>query len=173
MPMCRCLRTVTLVFGRFGCLPRGLTPPALGCSKIVCRWKNAFCDAGTNITRSGGRQPAVGEENVLAQKNEFVVRGERQNQERRASARRGLANAIAGTLPENRKDCRQCAHKRRCNLGSKPTGGLRPPLLIGARPLAGEKTPFAMHERTLPGAAGVSPPWFRKPRLQGRPCIAG
>jgi hypothetical protein len=44
--------------------------------------------------------------------------------------------------------------------GMHPTGGLRPPLLIGARPLAGEKTPFAMHERILPGAAGVSPPWF-------------
>jgi hypothetical protein len=30
-----------------------------------------------------------GVSDVLAQKNEFVVRGERQNQERRASARRG------------------------------------------------------------------------------------
>jgi hypothetical protein len=83
-------------------------------------------------------------------------------QERRASARRGSVNAIAGTLPENRGDCRQCAHKRRCNLGSGPTGGLRPPLLIAARSFAGEKTIFAMQERTLPGAAGVRPPWFRE-----------
>ncbi len=33
------------------------------------------------------------------------------NQERRASARRDSVNAIAGTPPENRGDCRQCAHK--------------------------------------------------------------
>jgi hypothetical protein len=36
-----------------------------------------------------------GVSDVLAQKNEFVVRGERQNQERRASARRGSQTAPA------------------------------------------------------------------------------
>jgi hypothetical protein len=53
------------------------------------------CDSATSehTTRSSGRQPAVGEANALAQKNEFVVRGERQNQERRASARRGSQTA--------------------------------------------------------------------------------
>jgi hypothetical protein len=38
-----------------------------------------------------------GVSDVLAQKNEFVVRGERQNQERRASARRGSQAAPATT----------------------------------------------------------------------------
>jgi hypothetical protein len=33
--------------------------------------------------------------NVLARENEFVVRGERQNQERRASARRGVTDVLA------------------------------------------------------------------------------
>jgi hypothetical protein len=47
------------------------------------------------MNKSGGRQPTVGETNVLAQKNEFVVRGKRQNQERRASARRGSQAAFA------------------------------------------------------------------------------
>jgi hypothetical protein len=47
------------------------------------------------MNKSSGRQPAVGEANVLAQKNEFVVRGERQNQERRASARRGVSDVLA------------------------------------------------------------------------------
>jgi hypothetical protein len=31
---------------------------------------------------------------------------------------------------------------------------------VGVRMSAGEKTMFAMHERTVARAAGVSPPWF-------------
>jgi hypothetical protein len=134
----------------------GLRPPLLCWCADVCRWKNAFCDARTHITGSGGRQPAVvsetgfataivyrgegalrryarlarctvedrnrsaaivsqqerrasarrGVSDVLAQKNEFVVRGERQNQERRALARRGFgwrncrnASGESGRLP--------------------------------------------------------------------------
>jgi hypothetical protein len=38
-------------------------------------------------------------------------------------------------------------------------GGLTPPALVAVRTFAGEKTIFAMHERTFTRAAGVSPPW--------------
>jgi hypothetical protein len=59
-------------------------------------------------------------------------------------------------------------------------GGLTPPALGAVPTFAGEKTIFAMHERTFTRAAGVSPPWFgepsavpRKPRNVRRPCDAG
>jgi hypothetical protein len=73
----------------------------------------------SSANRSGGRQPAVGEANVLAQKNEFVVRGERQNQERRASARRG-------------RDKRSGAEKRICRAwraSESRAAGVSPPWL--------------------------------------------
>jgi hypothetical protein len=38
-------------------------------------------------------------------------------------------------------------------------GGLTPPALVAERTFVGEKTIFAMHERTSTRAAGVSPPW--------------
>jgi hypothetical protein len=47
-------------------------------------------------------------------------------------------------------------------------GGLTPPALVAERTFAGEKTIFAMHERTFTRAAGVSPPWYRKTHLQRR-----
>jgi hypothetical protein len=53
-----------------------------------------------------------------------------------------------------------------------PRGAYAPRSCVGERTSAGGKTIFAMQERTLPGAAGVSPPWFRKPCLQRRPSIA-
>jgi hypothetical protein len=51
-------------------------------------------------------------------------------------------------------------------------GGLTAPalVLVCGRLLA-KKTMFAMHERTLPGAAGVSPPWFGKRACNGEMTI--
>jgi hypothetical protein len=53
----------------------------------------------------------------------------------------------------------------RCELGES-TGGLRPPLLYCRANVRRQKAMFTMHERQFTGAAGVSPPWIFKPRLQ-------
>jgi hypothetical protein len=208
------------------------------------------------MNKSGGRQPAVVGQRS-GQKNEFVVRGERQNQERRASARRGSRNRVCngdrvsrgGTFRpwtrlaratiENRNrsaavvgqqerralarrglraapatatvyrgviaflahDRHQAsdgeqgkhsggvitflAHVRYSNhgwltpaapvrmcggvctvtlvfrrFGCLPRGADAPRSCVGVRTSADGKTIFAMHERILPGAAGVSPPWL-------------
>jgi hypothetical protein len=63
----------------------------------------------------------------------------------------------------------QCDEFRRFEFacaGCIPRGADAPRSCVAPRSFAGEITPFAMHERTLPGAAGVSPPWVCKPRLQ-------
>jgi hypothetical protein len=65
--------------------------------------------------------------------------GRARPQERRASARRGCLTPV-----QSRKFT---------------TGGLRPPLLVGATCVRRAKATFTMHKRTCTRAAGVSPPW--------------
>ncbi len=63
----------------------------------------------------------------------------------------GCADAIASG---------DCVSSVRCvSDDGLPRGADAPRSCVGVRTSAGEKTMFAMHERTLPGAAGVSPPW--------------
>jgi hypothetical protein len=74
------------------------------------------------------------------------------------------AVAIYNTGPSSSNN----SHRRRissqicgCDLQRRfvSHGGLTPPALVAERTFAGEKTIFAMHERTFTRAAGVSPPW--------------
>jgi hypothetical protein len=73
------------------------------------------------------------------------------SQERRASARRGLANALAG-----RFDLRS-ANKRTRSGGRQPAVGWQTRL---------QDDSICVRRTTAPGAAGVSPPWYRKTHLQ-------
>jgi hypothetical protein len=73
-------------------IPRGAyAPPLLVLLQRPFAGKNTdFCGAQTHISRSGGRQPAVGVIMVLARGNDFVISGYGHERERRASARRGF-----------------------------------------------------------------------------------
>jgi hypothetical protein len=73
----------------------GLRPPLLVLLQRPFAGKNGdFCGAQTHIPRSGARQPAVGVSIVLATGNDFVISGYGHQQERRASARRGLLTPV-------------------------------------------------------------------------------
>jgi hypothetical protein len=109
----------------------GVLFPLVPTTTTVCRKNDDFCDARTQVHKSDRRQPAVG------------VR-ETHLQER---------------LSKVAEDRRRCAHQRRCSRSSEPTGGSRPPALVGVRTFVGGKTIFAMHERRFTRATGVSPPW--------------
>jgi hypothetical protein len=119
---------------------------------------NDIRGAQTHVRKSGGRQPAVGVSNAIAIANAFVQRRARQpavggqmrigGQERRSSA--------------DRRRCACVCVDGRCNCVYRRHGGLTPPRsCVAARTSAGETTIFAMHKRTFPRAAGVSPPWER------------
>jgi hypothetical protein len=60
------------------------------------------------------------------------------------------------------EDCRLCKSAVKIAL-LLPRWAYAHRSCVGVRTSAGEKTIFAMHERTLLGAAGVSPPWFLTP----------
>jgi hypothetical protein len=128
------------------CLTRGLTPPALvlRCERLSAKKRFLRC-TNAHPAKSGGREPAVDVREAYMQERFRKVAGDR----------------------------RQCAHERRCSSGSEPTGGLRPPLLLHSERLPAKKTIFAMHERTSPRAAGVSPPWAWVTRLQRGPVSLG
>jgi hypothetical protein len=64
-----------------------------------------------------------------------------------------------------------CVSSVRCvSDDGRPRGADAPRSCVGVRTSAGEKTMFAMHERTLPGAAGVSPPWAAGRIVDGQGC---
>jgi hypothetical protein len=76
---------------------------------------------------------------------------------------RERSRATGGLRPPLLVAC--ATHRLRCafpirNGGCFPRGADAPRSWRHARcPVAGEMTPFAVHKRTLPRAAGVSPPW--------------
>jgi hypothetical protein len=63
---------------------------------------------------------------------------------------------------------RECGGFRRLEpaRGVHPTGGLRPPLLLQCERLPAKNDFCDTHTHIRSGAAGVSPPWVCKPRLQ-------
>jgi hypothetical protein len=189
----------------------GLRPPLLCWCAEVCQRKNDFCDARTHTTRSGGRQPAVGQSHphkpclvpgrlpivyergydrvivttgadahrswlarrAFGEQKRYLRCTNDNSQERRASHRRALgrrAYNTSATFGGGRTITRAAGVSPPWFLTPVQsreftTVGLRPPLLVGVRTSAGDKTIFAMHERTLLGAraAGVSPPWVSNP----------
>jgi hypothetical protein len=84
------------------------------------------------VIKSGGRQPAVGVGNTIAQTHARLF-----CRPPTVYVRIAVAFTVIVT-----------------------TGGLRPRSCIATRRSAGIKTIFAMHKRTSTRAAGVSPPWF-------------
>jgi hypothetical protein len=74
------------------CSPRGTNAPLLCCSANVCRRKNDFCDAQTHAHKERRASARRGVANARAAESEFVAHNERRDQERRASARRGVRN---------------------------------------------------------------------------------
>jgi hypothetical protein len=122
----------------------GLRPPLLCAAVNVCRRKNDFCDAGTHIHKSGGRQPAVGMSNAVAIADAFV--------QRPASAACRSETTVATAT--------RWISAFRDRIPSTSHGGLTPPALtLQSERLSAKKTIFAMHERRFTRAAGVSPPW--------------
>jgi hypothetical protein len=109
----------------------GLTPPALVLQCEGVPAKNDFCDARTHVRRSGGRQPAVGVGKTFTQTKARLFG-------RPPTVRVPMAVAFASRLTRGANAPRSC---------------------VAVRTFAGEKTIFAMHERTSTRAANVSPPW--------------
>jgi hypothetical protein len=117
-------------------------------------------NASAFLRKSGGRQPAClsspwfGEPKSRAAKIEHCPAAGVQNQERRASARRGSV-----THSQWRRVLRT---DQVCTADSalRTTAGSRQPLLVHDI-RSPHKAPFAMHKRMFARAAGVSPPWFR------------
>jgi predicted metal-binding protein len=150
----------------------GLTPPALDCCTIVRPWKTAFCDAQTHVrSRAPGVSPPWFARRCTAERASFGDGRTDNDEERRASARRGFVNRVCKCNAMNFRVSRAharsafhggltppapgCTHACRrgcavvlCNGVSFATGGLRPPLLIAARSFVRGKPPFAMHKRT-------------------------
>jgi hypothetical protein len=134
------------------------------------------CD--TESRAAGVSPPWYGEPNAVPQKSRTVQRP------------RDAGTRAAGVSPPwvlGKRTCRNTFAKSRGTAGGVLTnaggvavanhGGLTPPALGAERTSAGEKTIFAMQERTFTRAAGVSPPWYgepnavpRKPRTAQRLC---
>jgi hypothetical protein len=133
----------------------GLRPPLLRCSANICQRKNDFCGARTHIrVKSGGRQPAVVSKNASAMAGDF--RGVITFATARPASAPRLAYASRSWLYAGSSSYMHGCDLQRCFVSH---GGLTPPAPVAVRTFAGEKTIFAMHERTFTRAAGVSPPW--------------
>jgi hypothetical protein len=133
-----------LRFATAFCIPRGAHAPRSWCSANVCRRKNDFCDARTHVPKSGGRQPAVG----LVTQLQLRTLSFRDRRQPAAGRKPRLQRQRAGSL------------RFKFAYREHPRGAYAPRSWCSANVCRGKKTICAMHERTFPGAAGVSPPWW-------------
>jgi hypothetical protein len=119
----------------------GLRPPLLCCSAHACRRKAIFATHIRTFTRAAGvsRQPAVAVGNTFAQ-----IQARLFAEPPTVYVRVAVAFAVIVT-----------------------TGGLRPPLLCCSANVCRRKNDFCdAHTHIRSGAAGVSPPWVSKLRMQ-------
>jgi hypothetical protein len=90
----------------------GLTPPRSWCSANVCRPKNDFCGARTQVHKSGGREPAVVCDTYDVREEWSAVRVKpNRHQERRASARRGRRGRREVSRESQEANCPQSYEK--------------------------------------------------------------
>jgi hypothetical protein len=143
----------------------GVSPPWL--EKRACRALRFVFDERTHLDKSGGRQPAVLPKNVSATASDFRTAT--------TFARCKQPHDHGGLTPPalvRRGICLRTNAHVVADAFPCPTGGLRPPLLCCRANVCRQKAIFAMHERTLTRAAGVSPPCYRKTYLQRRAIFA-
>jgi hypothetical protein len=112
----------------------GLRPPLLRCGANVCQRKTVFFDAQTRNPKellASARRGSVNR--TLYRENRTLSSGCRtRTQERRASARRGCANAHRRTRAPFTADRQRCVCMcvdDRCIRGNRYHGGLTPPAL--------------------------------------------
>jgi hypothetical protein len=125
------------------CVPRGADAPRSCVGVRTSAGEKTMFAMHERFTKSGGRKPAVG-----------------------------------GQMRIGRHERHSWADRRRCVCGLPlhsrllaPRGADAPRSCVAARSFAGEITPFAMYERTVAGAAGVSPPWSGKRACNGEMTI--
>jgi hypothetical protein len=100
---------------------RGLTPPALGCTRVCASQKSSFCrHRFAHSNRSGGREPAVGGGNAFARAITETYRKLRPL---------GLANLIAIAVAGEASVVFRVTGRWHCECASANHGGLTPPLL--------------------------------------------
>jgi hypothetical protein len=165
----RCKR----VFGIHG----GRTPPApvLRCECLPA--KSDFCDGRTHVPKSGGRQPAEARDtDAVPQQPSMVPRTT--NGQRRAAgvsppwiANAGaIADVFHGRLTPTAPGARRSSAEQGA-IGSAPThvhksGDRQPAVARNESRLQGTANNVRPITPGESGAAGVSPPWVCKPRLQ-------
>jgi hypothetical protein len=141
----------------------GLRPPLLCCDANVFRRKNDFFDAQTHVFKSGGRQPAVGQQTRLR-------RSQRDSsQDRREYVRQSPLPSCAA-IPRGAYAPRSCAAMRtsagekrflRCTNAHPTKSGGRQPAVGSIAPREQCTANYVPTITTVESrAAGVSPPWF-------------
>jgi hypothetical protein len=125
------------------------------------RWISAFRDRIPSTSHGGLTPPALGSRCTVGEQMAIFAMHER------------TFTRAAGVSPPwvlGKRTCKSASAKSRETAGSVLTdagavavanrrGAYAPRSCVRVRMSAGEKTIFAMHERTFTGAAGVSPPW--------------
>ena len=121
--------------------------------------------------KSGGCQPAVSREPHW-QENATLAGGRTTSGAAGVSPPCDREPRLQRHFRNYSRDCLLCTDERRCNHGSETTGDLRPPLLFAHVRPPTELRLLRSTNADVPGAAGVSPPWFGEPRMQGKSQIA-
>jgi hypothetical protein len=149
--------------------PRGAYAPGSWCCANVCRRKAICAMHERTFTRAAGVSPPWFSKGSRLQ-------GEANNVWRTRTAESGAAT-VSPPWVLGKRTCRNASAKSRMTAGgvlvnagagpvANPRGVYAPRSYVAVRVFAGEKTIFAMHERTFTRAAGVSPPWVCKPSVQ-------
>jgi len=155
--------------------PRGAYGPALVRARSPTGGIATFAMHERTFVKSGGRQPAVAIGNRSCEDNSAHIRTP---PSREASGAASISPPWFGERTCNGTSTitREPAYCVLTNAGAitaaKPRGDLRPPLLFAHVRPPTELRLLRSTNADVPGAAGVSPPWFGEPRMQGKSQIA-